>query len=62
MTPLRINGHRIPCRACGRHDAKVDYMGICLCTACFRAFAIGVHVGRIEYRHAQVRHITEGME
>lgn len=45
MTSIRINGHRIPCRTCGR-TAKSDFAGVHLCGRCFRAFSIGLMVGR----------------
>ncbi len=47
MRSLHIDGHRIPCRLCKR-DAKVRAVtGTYLCGRCFRAYALGLLVGRV---------------
>ena len=46
MKPIRVNGRRVPCQICHRHDAKTDFAGYYLCGACFRAFALGLLIKR----------------
>lgn len=46
MRPIRINGKRIRCQTCKKHDAKSDFAGIYLCGDCFRAFALGMLIHR----------------
>ena len=48
MTPLRIDGHRVPCRICRRRYAAIQWKvtNMAVCAECNRAFFIGVVTGQ----------------
>ena len=59
MRPLRINGHRIPCKICRAHYAVLAWEHtFAVCNQCNRAFFIGYMMGRNAEADDIARHYT----
>ena len=47
LKAIHINGHRVRCSVCKRHDAVERFLGVLVCRQCLRPMAMGFFIGRV---------------